>query len=91
LCWRNFHSFRRRLPNINIPDTATHFIPDALWRHASHGTLAQWEERRENVRGQILSAAGLDPLPERIAADVDPEADCSERRVRRPGTEASCV
>jgi dienelactone hydrolase len=51
--------------DIDIPDTATHFIPDAFWRHASHGTLAQWETRRQFLRGQILSAAGLDPLPER--------------------------
>src|SRR4051794_19565412 len=49
--------------NTDIPDTDTHFYPKAFWRHASHGTLAQWEARREFLRGQILSAAGLDPLP----------------------------
>src|SRR5580693_8919856 len=51
--------------NIDIPTTDTHFMPDAFWRHASHGTLAQWEARKQFLRGQILSAAGLDPLPEK--------------------------
>jgi len=51
--------------NIYIPDTDTHFRPIPFWRHASHGTRAQWEERRQFLRGQILSAAGLDPLPEK--------------------------
>jgi Acetyl xylan esterase (AXE1) len=51
--------------NVEIPDTDTHFKPKAFWRHASHGTLDQWEERRRFLRGQILSAAGLDPMPEK--------------------------
>jgi dienelactone hydrolase len=51
--------------NTDIPDTDTHFKPKAFWRHASHGTLEQWEERRRSLRGQILSAAGLDPMPEK--------------------------
>jgi dienelactone hydrolase len=51
--------------NIDIPDTDTHFYPKAFWRHASHGTLDQWEERKRFLRGQILSAAGLDPMPDK--------------------------
>ena len=51
--------------NTDIPDTDTHFRPKAFWRHASHGTLDQWEERKRHLRGQILSAAGLDPMPEK--------------------------
>ncbi len=51
--------------NTDIPDTDTHFMPIAFWRHASHGSLAQWEERKRFLRGQILSAAGLDPMPEK--------------------------
>ena len=51
--------------NTDIPDTDTHFKPKAFWRHASHGTLDEWEQRKRFLRGQILSAAGLDPMPER--------------------------
>ncbi len=51
--------------NTEIPDTDTHFQPKAFWRYASHGTLEQWEERKRYLRGQILSAAGLDPMPEK--------------------------
>lgn len=51
--------------NTDIPDTNTHFQPRAFWRHASHGTLEQWEERKRYLRGQILSAAGLEPMPEK--------------------------
>src|SRR5215208_2918925 len=49
--------------NTDIPDTDTHFYPKAFWSHASHGTLAQWQARRDFLKGQILSAAGLDPMP----------------------------
>lgn len=49
--------------NTDIPHTDTHFSPKAFWRHASHGTLAQWEDRKRFLRAQILAAAGLDPLP----------------------------
>jgi dienelactone hydrolase len=49
--------------NTDIPHTDTHFAPKAFWRHASHGTLEQWEARKKHLRGQILSAAGLDPMP----------------------------
>lgn len=49
--------------NTDIPDTDTHFSPKAFWRYASHGTLEQWEARKKHLRGQILSAAGLDPMP----------------------------
>jgi hypothetical protein len=51
--------------NTEIPDTDTHFKPKAFWRHASHGTLDEWEQRKLFLRGQILSAAGLDPMPEK--------------------------
>ena len=51
--------------NTYIPDTDTHFAPKAFWRHASHGTLAEWEQRKQFLRGQILSAGGLDPMPEK--------------------------
>ncbi|MEO8025949.1 MAG: acetylxylan esterase, partial [Bryobacteraceae bacterium] len=51
--------------NTEIPDTDTHFVPKAFWRHASHGTLSQWEQRKKFLRGQGLSAAGLDPMPEK--------------------------
>lgn len=51
--------------NTDIPHTDTHFVPKSFWRHASHGTLEQWEARKTYLRGQILSAAGLDPMPEK--------------------------
>jgi dienelactone hydrolase len=51
--------------NTEVPDTDTQFRPKAFWRHASHGTLDQWKERKRYLRGQILSAAGLDPMPEK--------------------------
>ena len=43
--------------NANIPNTDTHFTPRV------YQTLAQWEARRAYLRKQILSAAGLLPLP----------------------------
>lgn len=55
----------RRTWNVYLPDTRTHFMPKAFWRHASHGTLPQWEQRRKFLRGQVRSAAGLDPMPEK--------------------------
>ncbi len=51
--------------STEIPNTDTHFKPKAFWRHASHGTLGEWEDRKRFLRGQILSAAGLDPIPEK--------------------------
>jgi len=48
--------------NTEIPNTDTHFTPKAFWRHASHGTLAEWEARKKYLKGQILSAAGMDPM-----------------------------
>jgi hypothetical protein len=45
--------------NTNIPNTDTHFSPPV------YKTLAQWEARRAYLRKQILSAAGLLPLPVR--------------------------
>ena len=48
--------------NTDIPNTDTHFVPKAFWRHASHGTLPEWEARKSYLKGQVLSAAGMDPL-----------------------------
>ncbi len=43
--------------NTRIPDTDTHFsMPQ-------YKTLAEWESRRQQLRRQILFAAGLDPMP----------------------------
>lgn len=42
--------------NINLPNTDTHFTP------ATYKTLAEWEARKQALRTQILSAAGLLPL-----------------------------
>ncbi len=45
--------------NTNIPNTDTHFtMPE-------YKTLAEWEARKAHLRKQILSAAGLLPLPEK--------------------------
>ena len=41
--------------NINIPNTDTHFVPK------TYKTLAEWEARKQVLRTQILSAAGLMP------------------------------
>lgn len=49
--------------NTDIPHTDTHFSPKQFWRYSSHGTLPQWEARKQHLRRQILNAAGLDPLP----------------------------
>jgi dienelactone hydrolase len=43
--------------NTDIPNTDTHFTP------RTYKTLAEWEERREHLRKQILSSAGLLPMP----------------------------
>src|SRR5215831_14697054 len=42
--------------NTDTPNTDTHFVPRA------YKTLAEWEARRQALRTQILSAAGLLPL-----------------------------
>src|SRR5438876_1879044 len=42
--------------NTTIPDTDTHFTPP------TYKTLAEWQARREHLRKQILSAAGLLPM-----------------------------
>ncbi len=47
------------LRNTDIPGTNTHFSMPA------YASLAEWEARRLSLRKQILSAAGLLPLPER--------------------------
>ena len=45
--------------NTEIPDTNTHFKP-RLYR-----TLQEWETRARHLRLQVLSAAGLLPMPDR--------------------------
>src|SRR5215471_15651029 len=43
--------------NTNVPHTDTHFAPRPF------RTLAEWQEHRAHLRKQILSAAGLLPMP----------------------------
>src|ERR1043165_5762264 len=43
--------------NTTIPHTDTHFTPRTF------RTLAEWQEHRAHLRKQILSAAGLLPMP----------------------------
>ena len=45
--------------NTNRPDTNTHF------QIRGYKTLPEWEARRAHLRKQILSAAGLMPMPEK--------------------------
>lgn len=45
--------------NTTTPNTDTHFKP------AAYTSLEQWKQRRESLRKQVLSAAGLLPMPER--------------------------
>jgi dienelactone hydrolase len=45
--------------NTTIPNTDTHFTP------RTYKTLAEWQERREHLRKQILSATGLLPMPKK--------------------------
>ena len=42
--------------NTEIPNTDTHFTA------RSYKTLAEWQVRREHLRKQVLSAAGLMPM-----------------------------
>ena len=42
--------------NLNPPNTDTHFAPK------TYRTLAEWEARKQHLRKQILSAAGLMPM-----------------------------
>jgi dienelactone hydrolase len=42
--------------NLNPPNTDTHFAPIV------HTSLAEWETRKQHLRRQILSAAGLMPM-----------------------------
>ncbi|MFB3826054.1 MAG: hypothetical protein ACE15B_04760 [Bryobacteraceae bacterium] len=44
---------------VNPPGTNTHFTMPA------YNTLAEWEARKAHLRKQILSAAGLLPMPEK--------------------------
>ncbi len=46
--------------NKNVIDTDTHF------QARRYATLEEWQARRERLRGQILFAAGLLPMPEKI-------------------------
>ncbi|HTV03119.1 MAG TPA: acetylxylan esterase, partial [Luteitalea sp.] len=45
--------------NTDVPDTDTHVTL------GTYATKADWEARRAAVRQRILTAAGLDPMPER--------------------------
>jgi hypothetical protein len=47
--------------NTDIPNTDTHFTA------RTYGTLAEWQARRTYLRKQILSAAGLMPMPPKNA------------------------
>jgi len=51
--------------NTNVPNTDTHFVMPA------YGSLQKWQVRRDFLRNQILSAAGLLPLPKRT--DLRPQ------------------
>jgi dienelactone hydrolase len=51
--------------NTIIPNTDTHFTPRI------YKTLAEWEARRAHLRKQILSAAGLLPMPAKT--DLHPQ------------------
>ena len=42
--------------NVDLPNTDTHFTPKV------YKTLAEWQARKEHLRTQILSAAGLYPM-----------------------------
>lgn len=45
--------------NTNVPNTNTHFTM------RKYKTLEEWEARKDHLRKQILSAAGLLPMPEK--------------------------
>jgi hypothetical protein len=71
----------------SLPHTDTEFTPK------SYATLADWTERREHLRRQILWSAGLWPMPERtplnarISGRIE-HADCTVEKVAfesRPG------
>ena len=47
--------------NVEVPDTDTHMVL------GSFATRESWETHRARVRQQILTASGLDPMPERTA------------------------
>lgn len=47
--------------NTTVPNTDTHF------RMPAYRTLAEWEARKQHLRKQILSAAGLLPMPAKTA------------------------
>ncbi len=45
--------------NVDVPDTDTHVVmPESATREA-------WDARRSRVKQQVLTAAGLDPMPDR--------------------------
>lgn len=50
--------------NVDVPDTDTHVVlPDFASREI-------WERHRARVKQQVLTAAGLDPMPERTPLNV---------------------
>ena len=57
--------------NTNTPNTDTHFVLPA------YGTLSEWEARKPVLRRQILSAAGLLPLPPKT--DMHPQVFLERR------------
>ena len=59
LCWR---AAARRFPQLTraIPRSR---IPTRISRPRTYKTLAEWQARRAYLRKQILSAAGLLPMP----------------------------
>ena len=63
--------------NINLPNTDTHFIPK------TYQTLADWEARKQALRTQILSAAGLLPLFKKT--DLHPQIGLLEEREQASG------
>ncbi|HOK48151.1 MAG TPA: hypothetical protein PLK67_19540, partial [Bryobacteraceae bacterium] len=51
--------FAQDARNTQVPNTNTHFTMK------EYRTLAEWEARKAQLRKQILSAAGLLPMPEK--------------------------
>ena len=55
------------LAQVPIEDLRNQYTitPDTHFRMRSYGSLEAWKDRREQLKSQILAAAGLYPLPER--------------------------
>jgi len=66
--------------NTQTPGTDTHFAP------RTYATRAEWEKRKAELRRQILSAAGMFPMPERTPLHAQvfgpvENRDCSIEKV----------